>query len=650
MWFLLLATAFGLASARNLTMEGRYRYIQGNNTDETEALSFLVAYDREASAMCNNVMNTQWDFNTNITEATKQRMLETQLEYAKFQKDVWQKATSYAWKTFRDPSVRRQFKVLSVLGRAALPEDKLKEIQQLLADMRDIYSRNRVCPYVKQPKNTSLPVRRDSVKCNLALDPDLTRIMAKSKDVNELVHMWQQWHEETGRPLRSKFIRYVELSNEAARLNGFKDLGDQWRASYDVDDFGAQLEEIWTGIRPLYMQMHAYVRRKLHEQYGNQVPLDGPIPAHLLGNMWAQSWTNLYDATVPFADKQSVDVSLSLKRQGYDPVRMFQLADDFFVSLGMKSVPDSFWTSSMLERPPDREVVCHASAWDFCNGRDFRIKQCTEVNMEDLVTAHHELGHIQYYMQYVNQPLAFREGANPGFHEAIGDVIALSVSTPKHLQKIGLLEKVADDPEVDINYLYAMALDKIAFLPFGYLLDQWRWKVFSGEIPFDQMNAAWWDLRLRYQGVAPPVNRTEQDFDPGAKYHVPANTPYIRYFVSFVLQFHVHKVLCDASGHVGPLHKCDIYQSRDAGRALTELLKLGSSKPWPEAIRVLTRGKSMRMDSGAIMEYFRPLYNWLKEQNGQEAAGWRGMNGGSVINTAWYMVALPLLISLVRLV
>lgn len=613
-----------------------------------EALSFLTIYDREASLMCNNVMNTQWDFNTNITEMTKQRMLETQLEYAKFQKDVWHKATSYTWKTFRDPSIRRQFRVLSVLGRAALPEDKLREVQQLLADMRDIYSRTRVCPYVK-PARTTRPRRPESVRCNLALDPDLTRIIAQSKDANELTHMWQQWHDETGRPLRSKFIRYVELSNDAARLNGFKDLGDQWRASYDVEDFNAELEDLWQGLKPLYQQLHTFVRRKLNKQYGSKlVPLDGPIPAHLLGNMWAQSWSNLYESTVPFPSKPSLDVTLSLKRQGYDPVRMFQLADDFFVSLGMKSVPDTFWTSSLLERPVDREVVCHASAWDFCNGRDFRIKQCTEVNMDDLVTAHHELGHIQYYMQYINQPLAFREGANPGFHEAVGDVIALSVSTPKHLHKIGLLDKVTDDPQVDINYLYAMALDKIAFLPFGYLLDQWRWKVFSGEIPFDQMNKAWWDLRLRYQGVIPPVNRTETDFDPGAKYHVPANTPYIRYFVSFVLQFQIHKVLCDASGHVGPLHKCDIYNSREAGKLLTELLKLGSSKPWPEAIRTLTKGRMTRMDAAPIMEYFQPLLVWLREQNAEEKAGWRGMNSGTPLAHSWTMAVLPLLVSVVR--
>jgi len=297
--------------------------------------------------------------------------------------------------------------------------------------------------------------------------------MSRSKDVDELTHTWQQWHEETGRPLRSKFVRYVQLSNTAARLNGFKDLGDQWRSSYDVEDLPAQLEELWRDLSPLYVQLHSYVRRKLVKQYGDKVvnPV-GPIPAQLLGNMWAQSWNNLYDWTAPYPSRPSVDVSLSLKRQGYDPVRIFQLADQFFASLGMRSVPDPFWINSMLEKPLDRDVVCHASAWDFCNGRDFRIKQCTEVTMDDLITAHHELGHIQYYMQYVNQPLVFREGANPGFHEAIGDVVALSVSTPQHLKRIGLLDKVPDDQEIDLNYLYSVALDKIAFLPFGYLLDQ----------------------------------------------------------------------------------------------------------------------------------------------------------------------------------
>jgi len=650
-WFILVvvvcSSPVALGASYNLTSD--YRYIQGNNTDEAEALKFLEAYDREASAMCTNVMNSQWVFNTNVTEASKQFMMETQLEYARFQKDVWTAATTYAWKRFRDPHIRRQFRVLAVLGRAALPEDQLKEVQLLMSDMRDIYSRGQICPYVKPPRNAARlsTVRSDSIKCNLALDPDLTRIMAKSRDLDELAHTWQQWHEVTGRQLRAKFVRYVELSNEGARLNGFQDLGDQWRASYDVDDLSSQLEELWADLSPLYIQLHAYVRRKLHAKYGERVvPLDGPIPAHLLGNMWAQSWINLYESTAPFPTKPTIDVTLNLKRQGYDPVRMFQLADQFFVSLGMKSVPDSFWTSSLMEKPFDRDVVCAASAWDFCNGRDFRIKQCTDVSQDDLVTAHHELGHIQYYMQYINQPLVFKEGANPGFHEAIGDVIALSVSTPKHLHRIGLLDRAVDDAEIDLNYLYSMALDKIAFLPFGYLLDQWRWKIFSGEIPMDRMNAAWWDLRLRHQGIIPPVNRTEEDFDAGAKYHVPASTPYIRYFISFVLQFQIHKSLCDASGHVGPLHKCDIYQSRDAGRLLSEILRMGSSKPWPQVIHVLTRGKTNRMEAGPLLDYFQPLMDYLTEQNKEKTAGWRGMSSGPTLKSSFTAVALPLILCL----
>lgn len=513
--------------------------------------------------------------------------------------------------------------------------------------MRQMYNQNRVCPYVKKSKESTDP---DPIKCNLAIEPDLTQIMATSNDADELTFSWKEWHEKTGRPLRSKFIRYVELSNEAARLNGFKDLGDQWRSPYDVEDLSGQLDDLWNGVRPLYEQLHTYVRGKLNRKYGNKVvPLNGPIAAHLLGNMWAQSWSSLHDSTTPFGNKKSVDISAALRRQNYDSARMFQQADQFFVSLGMKSVPETFWKRSMLEKPGERDVVCHASAWDFCNGRDFRIKQCTDVNMDDFVTAHHELGHIQYYMQYVNQPLVFREGANPGFHEAVGDVISLSVSTPKHLHRLGLLEDTGDDPQVDINYLYALALDKIAFLPFGLMLDQWRWKVFSGEIPFEEMNSAWWDLRLRYQGIAPPINRTEEDFDAGAKYHVPANTPYIKYFVSFVLQFQLHKALCDVSGHVGPLHKCDVYQSRVAGKLLGDIMRLGSSKPWPDSIRVLTRGKMNRMDSSPIVEYFKPLMDWLTKENANKPLGWPGMNSGTVFKSSKMVFFLPLVITLTSL-
>ncbi len=336
--------------------------------------------------------------------------------------------------------------------------------------------------------------------------------------------------------------------------------------------------------------------------------------------MWAQSWTNLFSFTVPYTGKQSVDITESLKYQKYTPLKMFKLADDFFQSLGLTAMPQPFWDESMIVQPLNKSVVCHGSAWDFYNRKDYRIKMCTEVNMVDLVTIHHEMGHVEYFMQYAPQPVSFRDGANPGFHEAIGDTIALSVSTPAHLKTVQLLHEYREDKEQDLNYLFHQALDKIAFLPFGYLIDLWRWNVFNESYSYEDWNPNWWNLRFKYQGVVPPVSRGTTDFDPGAKYHVPNNTPYIRYFVSVILQFQFYKSMCQAAGHKGPLYKCDFYSSTDAGNKLAEIMKIGSSVPWPETLEKITGCKSM--SASALVEYFQPLIDWLKKENENDCFGW----------------------------
>ncbi|PSN37551.1 Angiotensin-converting enzyme [Blattella germanica] len=360
-------------------------------------------------------------------------------------------------------------------------------------------------------------------------------------------------------------------------------------------------------------------------------------------NMWAQNWKNLADMVMPFPGKPVVDVSSEMLRQGYTPLRMFQLAEEFFTSLGLKPMPPEFWHHSMLEKPLDREVVCRASAWDFCNHKDYRIKQCTTVTMDDLLTIHHEMAHIQYYLQYADQALLFREG----FHEAVGDAITLSVSNPRHLQRIGLLNNVTDDYETSMNYLLTTALEKVAYLPFAYIVDQWRWGLFAGDWNIDDMNAQWWELRLRHQGVIPPVTRTEKDFDPAAKYHIPADMPYMRvflpiddtfyrYFVSLVLQFQLHQALCEAAGHFGPLHTCTIYRSREAGRLLGEVLALGSSRPWSEAIRIMTRGRTDKLDARPLLEYFKPLSMWLSVQNRDESlVGWSTTGEDTALFARW---------------
>ncbi|MEQ2216555.1 hypothetical protein XENOCAPTIV_018087 [Xenoophorus captivus] len=340
--------------------------------------------------------------------------------------------------------------------------------------------------------------------------------------------------------------------------------------------------------------------------------------------MWSQTWNNLYDMMVPFPGKPFLDVTDQMVRQGYNVTHMFRVAEEFFTSLGLKEMPTEFWEKSMLVKPADREVVCHASAWDFYNRKDFRIKQCTTVTMEQLFTVHHEMGHIQYYLQYKDQPVGYRRGANPGFHEAIGDVMSLSVSTPKHLREINLLESLTYDNETDLNFLLKTALDEIAFLPFGYLVDYWRWDVFSGSTPPEKYNSAWWNLRTKYQGICPPTRRTEEHFDPGAKYHIPGNTEYMRYFISNILKFQVHEKLCEAANQTSPLHTCDIYHSVEAGAILKKVLEAGSSKPWPDVLEEAIGTREINGNS--LLRYFDPIIKWLEEQNVNETLGWPEFN------------------------
>nr|CAD7437770.1 unnamed protein product [Timema bartmani] len=498
------------------------------------------------------------------------RILEEQALESKLDRLSWRRATSFTWTRLPDSQTRRQLNMLVTQTRAGLPDNEFNELQQVISEMKDIYSRARVCPYHNRMNNY----------CDLSLEPDLTRALAHTRDYEEQLHLWKAWRDSVGPPIRS-----------------FRDAGQQERSLYEDEEFESHIDEVWATVAPLYRQLHTYVRRRLIQQYGSQrVRPDGPIPAHLLGNMWAQNWKNLADIVLPYPGKQSVDVTPEMLRQGYTPLRMFQLAEEFYTSMGMNPMPPEFWHHSMLEKPLGRDVVCRASAWDFCNHNDYRIKQCTEVTMEDLQTIHHEMAHIQYYLQYANQPLLFRDGANPGFHEAVGAMIELSVITPRHLQRIGLLNNITDEygemtntNETNINFLLTMALDKVAYLPFAYVVDQWRWRLFSEEWKVEEMNSRWWDLRMRHQGIIPPIPRSENDFDPAAKYHVVADMPYI-----------------------------------------SEILSMGSSRSWSEIIHVMTKGRTDKLDSRPLLEYFQPLAMWLSVQNRDEKiVGWATNNEDS---------------------
>lgn len=511
---------------------------------------------------------------------------------------------------------RRKMNLLKVGLVLAAPADPAEsaEVTRLGASMEGRYGKGKYCPDNKGGAEKPC--------MDIAA---VTKVLANSTNPAEILEAWRGWH-TISPPMRKDYQRFVELANKGARELGFKDSGAMWRSKYDMspDDFAKEVDRLWEQVRPLYLSLHSYVRWKLREKYGPSiVPDKGPIPAHLLGNIWAQDWSNTYKLVAPASADMGYDLTNILKRRNTKPLDMVRYGESFFKSLGFAPLPRTFWERSMFTKPRDREVVCHASAWDVDNIEDLRLKMCIDITEEDFTTVHHELGHSFYQRAYNKQPLLFRDSANDGFHEAIGDTIALSV-TPEYLVKIGLLNKAPDESK-DIGLLLSRALEKIAFLPFGLMIDQWRWRVFSGEIPPDQYNKAWWDLRLKYQGVALPVPRSEADFDPGAKYHVAANVPYTRYFLSFVMQFQFHKALakvagCPAPGVDTPLHRCSIYDNKEAGARLNKMLAMGLSRPWQEAMFELTGQR--QIDATAILDYFAPLQKWLDEQNKGKPAGW----------------------------
>lgn len=500
------------------------------------------------------------------------------------------------------PDVARKMNLLKLSLTLPAPNDEKErtELTKLAASLEGDYGKGKYCP------------DGDKGKC-LSLG-DMEEIMANSRDPEELKKIWLGWH-QVSPPYRKNYARFVELSNKGAREMGFKDTGAMWRAKYDMepDAFAAEMERLWQQVKPLYDSLYTYTRRKLSEKYGKDiVPPDGPIPAHLLGNMWAQEWGTIYPLLKPAGGgDRGYDLTQILKARNTEPKQLVRYGESFFRSLGFDPLPPTFWDRSLFTKPVDHDVVCHASAWDVDFEKDVRLKMCIQINEVDFTTVHHELGHNYYQMAYAGQPFLYRDSANDGFHEAIGDTMALSV-TPAYLKQIGLIDKVPDQ-SADIGFLLQRALDKVAFLPFGYLVDQWRWKVFSGEIKPGDYNKGWWDLRAKYQGLAPPAPRTEQDFDAGAKYHVPANTPYARYFLAAILQFQFHRALCREAGFNGPLYQCSIYGNKKAGEKLKQMLAMGLSKPWPEALKTMT-GED-KMDATAIIDYFAPLKTWLDEQN-----------------------------------
>jgi peptidyl-dipeptidase A len=453
---------------------------------------------------------------------------------------------------------------------------------------------------------------------------DIEAAMGTNRNPEELKEMWTSWHDNVGAPMGKDYARMVTIANEGATELGFKDVGAMWRSGYDMpaDDFANLTGKLWLEVKPLYDELHTFVRTKLNAKYGDKVQAKtGPIRADLLGNMWAQEWGDIYDLVAPPGSGDiGYDVGELLKAKNIDEMGMVRIGEGFFSSLGFEPLPKSFYERSQFLKPRDREVVCHASAWDIDNVDDLRIKMCIKINTGDFVTIHHELGHNYYQRAYNKQSYLHLNGANDGFHEAIGDAIALSI-TPEYLVQIGLLDKSkVPSADKDTGLLLRQAMDKVAFLPFGLLVDKWRWGVFSGSITPENYNKGWTDLRRQYQGIMPPVERSADRFDPGAKYHIPGNTPYTRYFLARILQFQFYKAACDAAGWKGPLHRCSFYGNKNVGAKMDAMLAMGASKPWPDALQAFTG--SREMSGKAMIEYFKPLMDWLKKQNKGQKKGW----------------------------
>jgi peptidyl-dipeptidase A len=602
----IVVTAFSLGVTLRLMEPECFAQSAVNVPTVQEAKTFMEETETRLFALSVEAERAAWVQATYITEDTEvlaaqanERLIAATMALAK-------KATQFD-KLPLPPEVARKMKLLKLSLTLAAPSNPKEsaDLTRIVASMEGAYGKGKYCPEGKE-------------KC-LTLE-DLTRLLANNFNPAEVLDAWVGWH-KISPPMRNDFRRYVELANKGARELGFADAGAMWRSKYDMppDAFASEVDRLWEQVRPFYVSLHAYVRSRLRERYGSAVvSAEGPIPAHVLGNMWAQSWENIFPLVAPKDADPGYDLTEILKFRKTDYKQMLEYGERFFTSLGFDPLPKTFWERSMFGKPRDREVVCHASAWDVDKVDDLRIKMCIDITAEDFNTIHHELGHNFYQRAYNQQPMLFRESANDGFHEAVGDTIALSI-TPEYLVKLGLLER-APDTSKDIGLLLRTALEKVAFLPFGLLVDQWRWKVFSGEIPPEKYNETWWQLRQKYQGIAPPLPRSEKDFDPGAKYHVAANVPYTRYFLAQILQFQFHRALAQAAGCHGPLNRCSIYESKEAGKRLSQMLAMGLSRPWPEALDVVTGHK--RMDATAILAYFAPLQKWLDEQNKGKPVGW----------------------------
>ncbi|NVJ99706.1 MAG: M2 family metallopeptidase [Alphaproteobacteria bacterium] len=596
---LMATVAFGLAAC------GEEAEAPKTKAEMTaEATAFIQEAEQQLFEAAMYLERMAWVNANFVTHDTDMLVAEADKKFIALGVELAGKSKKYQGVDLPD-DIARKFEKLRLALTLPAPEnaDKTKELADIKAKLSSTYATGKVAMEGEQKTLGQV-----------------SEIIATDRTPERLLAAWDGWR-KSAQPMKDDYARMVEIANEGAKELGYPNVGAMWRSNYDMDPdaFAAEADRLWDGVKPLYDALHCHVRAELSDYYGSRVVSeDGAIPAHLLGNMWAQSWGNVFDLVKPEGGAESYDLTKLLQDKNYDARKMAGAADDFFQSLGFDALPDTFWDRSLFTKPEDREVQCHASAWDLDWKDDIRIKMCTKVDGEDFITMHHEVGHNIYQRAYQEQSFFGATGAHDGFHEAIGDMVALSI-TPDYLIKTGLLDE-APSADADIAILMQQALDKVAFLPFGLMVDQWRWKVFSGELTPDTYNQGWWDLREKYQGVKAPNDRPADAFDPGAKYHIPGNTPYMRYFLAHILQFQFHKSACEQAGWEGPLHRCSVYGNKEVGEKFKAMLEMGASKPWPEALETFTGSRDM--DGSAVVAYFEPLKAWLDEQNKDRTCGW----------------------------
>jgi len=593
------------ASAAAVLLVGGPAAAQGAQPTAADAKAFVDQAESQLASMNEYAAKASWVRANFITEDTQWLEAKATAEQSELATKLAKQAARFNGVAV-DPVTARKLKLLKLYLVLPAPDrpGAAAELANLSTKLDSTYSTGK---FTYKGKTLTLN--------------DAEELMASSRDPAELKALWEGWH-SIAPPMKGDYAKLVTLANEGSVGLGFKDTGALWRSNYDMepDAFATETDRLWKQVEPFYKNLHCYVRARLNEKYGSAVqPRTGPIRADLLGNMWAQEWGHIYDVVAPKTATSSYDLDKLLASHGYTAVKMAQTGEGFYSSMGFAPLPKTFWERSLLERPRDREVVCHASAWDVDDKQDIRVKACLKPTAEDFVTIHHELGHNYYQRAYSTQPYLFKGAANDGFHEAIGDFAALSAVTPTYLKQIGLIDTVPGAEE-DIPFLLKMALDKIAFLPFGLLVDRWRWEVFSGEVTPDHYNDAWWKLRLQYQGLTPPGPRPADAFDPAAKYHVPGNTPYTRYFLARIYQFQFHRAACEQMGWKGPLHRCSVYGQKEVGQKFNAMMELGQSQPWPQTLAVFT--KDSKTDASAVAAYFKPLDAWLTQQNKGERCGW----------------------------